>query len=53
MDDNIPHMPGDVFARALRGIRHDVTIILCTGDSSMTHDKSRALGFDGLPQQTL
>ena len=33
-DQTMPHMPGEVLVRALRRIRPDIPVILCTGYSS-------------------
>jgi CheY-like chemotaxis protein len=46
-DHTMPQLTGESLARALRRIRPDIPIILCTGFSeTMTEDKARALGID-------
>jgi PAS domain S-box-containing protein len=46
-DQTMPTMTGEALARALRQIRPDIPIILCTGFSyTMDADKARALGID-------
>lgn len=46
-DQTMPHMTGDKLVQAVRRIRTDMPIILCTGFSHiMDHDKARALGVD-------
>jgi CheY-like chemotaxis protein len=47
-DHAMPHMTGQTFARAIRAIRPDIPIILCTGLSrTMTAEKAAALGLNG------
>jgi len=47
-DQTMPHLTGEQLARALRGIRPDIPIILCTGFSHvMDADKARVLGLAG------
>jgi CheY-like chemotaxis protein len=46
-DQTMPAMTGEALARAVRQIRPDIPIILCTGFShTMDADKARALGID-------
>jgi CheY-like chemotaxis protein len=46
-DQTIPHITGEALARALRHIRPDIPIILCTGFSHiMTAENAAALGVD-------
>ena len=45
-DQTMPHITGEVLIRALRRIRPDISIILCTGySSSIDVDKARAQGI--------
>lgn len=44
----VPHMTGDRLAEAIRRIRPDIPIILCTGFSEkMGREKADLLGIDG------
>jgi signal transduction histidine kinase/ActR/RegA family two-component response regulator len=46
-DQTMPTMTGETLAKALRDIRPDLPIVLCTGFSyAMTKDKAAALGID-------
>jgi len=46
-DQTMPTMTGEALVRALRDIRPDLPIVLCTGFSyAMTKDKAAALGID-------
>jgi len=46
-DQTMPTMTGEALVRALRDIRLDLPIVLCTGFSyAMTKDKAAALGID-------
>ena len=46
-DQTMPTMTGEALVRALRDIRPDLPIVLCTGFSyAMTRDKAAALGID-------
>ena len=46
-DQTMPTMTGEALARALRRLRPDIPIILCTGFShTMDADKARALGMN-------
>lgn len=46
-DQTMPQMSGDALARALRRIRPDIPIILCTGFShTMNPEGAKALGID-------
>jgi two-component system, cell cycle sensor histidine kinase and response regulator CckA len=46
-DQTMPHITGEVLIRALRRIRPDISIILCTGySSSIDGDKARAQGIE-------
>jgi PAS domain S-box-containing protein len=46
-DQTMPHMTGDLLAGALRRIRPDIPIILCTGFShTMDAQKAKTLGMD-------
>jgi CheY-like chemotaxis protein len=46
-DHTMPHLTGESLARALRRIRPDIPIILCTGFSdTMTEENAQALGID-------
>jgi PAS domain S-box-containing protein len=46
-DQTMPAMTGEALAKALRQIRPDIPIILCTGFShTMDAEKARALGID-------
>ena len=46
-DQTMPNMTGEHLARALRRIRPDIPIILCTGCShTMTSEKAQAVGID-------
>ena len=46
-DQTMPHITGEVLIRALRRIRPDIPIILCTGySSSIDVDKARAQGIE-------
>jgi PAS domain S-box-containing protein len=46
-DQTMPQMTGEALTRALRHLRPDLPIILCTGFSdSMTAEKAQALGID-------
>jgi len=46
-DQTMPQMTGEILARAVRAIRPDVPIILCTGFSHVINaDQARALGIN-------
>jgi PAS domain S-box-containing protein len=46
-DQTMPRLPGDALTRALRSIRPDIPIILCTGFShTMDAETAEALGID-------
>jgi CheY-like chemotaxis protein len=46
-DQTMPTMTGEALVKALRDIRPDLPIVLCTGFSyAMTKDKAAALGID-------
>ncbi|MBI9074018.1 MAG: PAS domain S-box protein [Desulfatibacillum sp.] len=48
-DMSMPHMTGEQLARAMREIRPDIPIIICTGFSErMNQKKAEALGIKGL-----
>ncbi len=47
-DQTMPTMSGEALAMALRGIRHDIPIVLCTGFShTMSEEKANQLGLKG------
>ena len=47
-DQTMPTMSGEAFAKALLEIRHDISIVLCTGFShTMSADKANQLGLKG------
>jgi len=53
-DQTMPKMTGEALTRALRDIRPDLPIILCTGFShTMTEDKAAALGLDAFLMKPL
>jgi CheY-like chemotaxis protein len=53
-DQTMPHMTGETFVRALRRIRPDIPIILCTGySSSIDADKARAQGIEAFLMKPL
>jgi PAS domain S-box-containing protein len=53
-DQTMPYMTGDTFVRALRRIRPDIPIILCTGySSSIDADKARAQGIEAFLMKPL
>ncbi|MGE3539223.1 MAG: PAS domain S-box protein [Candidatus Tectimicrobiota bacterium] len=53
-DQTMPQMTGEVLARALRAVRADVPIILCTGFSHiMTPEKAQELGLDAFCMKPL
>ena len=46
-DQTMPGLPGDALTRALRNLRPDIPIILCTGFShTIDAEKARELGID-------
>ena len=46
-DQTMPQLPGDGLARALRQLRPDLPIVLCTGFSyTIDADRARALGIN-------
>ena len=46
-DQTMPHMTGEHLTRALRRIRPDIPIILCTGFSHVINaEKARTMGID-------
>jgi CheY-like chemotaxis protein len=46
-DQTMPTMTGEALVRALRDIRSDLPVVLCTGFSyAMTKDKAATLGID-------
>jgi CheY-like chemotaxis protein len=46
-DQTMPHLTGESLTRALRRIRPDIPIILCTGFSdTMTEERAQALGIE-------
>ncbi len=46
-DMTMPQMTGAILAEKLKGIRHDIPIIICTGHSAlMTEEKAQQLGID-------
>ena len=48
-DQTMPHMTGDVLTRALRQMRPDLPIILCTGFSQrITTEQAESLGIDAV-----
>ena len=45
-DQTMPHMTGEALARALRRVRPDIPIVLCTGySSSIDAEEARAQGI--------
>jgi CheY-like chemotaxis protein len=53
-DQTMPTMTGEALTRALRDIRPDLPIILCTGFShTMTKDKAAALDIDAFLMKPL
>lgn len=53
-DQTMPNMSGETLARALRRIRPDIPIILCTGFSHvMNAEKARALGINAFCMKPL
>jgi DNA-binding NarL/FixJ family response regulator len=53
-DQTMPHMTGEVLTLALRHIRPDISIILCTGFShTMTVEKAGVLGIDAFLMKPL
>jgi PAS domain S-box-containing protein len=53
-DQTMPDMIGETLARALRHLRPDLPIILCTGFShSMTKEKAQAIGLDAFLMKPL
>jgi CheY-like chemotaxis protein len=53
-DQTMPHMTGEKLVEALRAIRPDVPIILCTGFShAMNEDKARALEINAFCMKPL
>lgn len=53
-DQTMPDLTGDALTRALRHIRPDMPIILCTGFShTMTAEKAVALGVDAFLMKPL
>jgi signal transduction histidine kinase/CheY-like chemotaxis protein len=53
-DQTMPNMTGEALARALRRIRPDIPIILCTGFSHfMDAEKAKALGIDAFCMKPL
>jgi PAS domain S-box-containing protein len=53
-DQTMPHLTGADLARALRGLRPDIPIILCTGYSqTMTAEQARQLGLNAFCMKPL
>jgi CheY-like chemotaxis protein len=53
-DQTMPYMTGETFVRALRRIRPDIPIILCTGySSSIDTEKARAQGIEAFLMKPL
>ena len=53
-DQTMPHMTGEKLAQALRRLRPDIPIILCTGFSHGMHaERAQALGIDALLMKPL
>jgi CheY-like chemotaxis protein len=53
-DQTMPHMTGESLTRALRHLRPDLPVILCTGFSDvMTAEKAQALGIDAFCMKPL
>jgi PAS domain S-box-containing protein len=53
-DQTMPYMAGETFVRAVRRIRPDIPIILCTGySSSIDADKVRAQGIEAFLMKPL
>jgi nitrogen-specific signal transduction histidine kinase/ActR/RegA family two-component response regulator len=53
-DQTMPHMTGEGLARALRGLRPDIPIILCTGFShTIDAEKAQAQGIDAFLMKPL
>ena len=53
-DQTMPHLTGADLARALRGLRPDIPIILCTGYSqTMTAEQAAQLGLDAFCMKPL
>jgi DNA-binding NtrC family response regulator len=53
-DQTMPHMTGEALTLALRHIRPDIPIILCTGFShTMTIEKAGVLGVDAFLMKPL
>ena len=53
-DQTMPHLTGADLARALRGLRPDLPIILCTGYSqAMTATQAAQLGLDAFCMKPL
>ena len=50
----MPHMPGEVLVRALRRIRPDIPVILCTGySSSIDAKKAKVQGIEAFLMKPL
>jgi CheY-like chemotaxis protein len=53
-DQTMPHMTGERFAQALRRLRSDIPIILCTGFSHVMHaERAQELGIDAFLMKPL
>jgi len=53
-DQTMPYLTGEAFAHALRHIRPDIPIILCTGFShTMTPEKAASMGIDAFLMKPL
>jgi len=53
-DQTMPHMTGERLAQALRRLRPDIPIILCTGFSHVMHaERAQELGIDAFLMKPL
>jgi CheY-like chemotaxis protein len=53
-DQTMPHMTGERLAQALRRLRSDIPIILCTGFSHVMHaERAQELGIDAFLMKPL
>ena len=53
-DQTMPHMPGEMLVRALRRIRPDIPVILCTGySSSIDAKKAKVQGIEAFLMKPL
>ena len=53
-DQTMPHMTGEALVHAVRQLRPDVPVIICTGFSyTMTAEKALALGINAFCEKPL